>query len=197
MPHQDLIRILQQRNFHVTSGLNYAVDLLIYTQTPDKVHSKYGAVIVRHKKYKKTGFELFRTFHRHALPIGQIIDLVISDVDNSNFSADDFYNMENPGDQTESNAFQEIDPKFAAVSDSMGASGASQRAQGKMSFPNPMENDKFNIYCLSKLSSREFLAPIRLTYRLLLSLQRTLNMVGKTLVIINEDFSMVFEVQRV
>ncbi|CAD26236.1 tRNA-INTRON ENDONUCLEASE [Encephalitozoon cuniculi GB-M1] len=42
-----LRRMFQERGFVVGDGLKYGVDLLLYTDCPSKVHSRYGILIDR------------------------------------------------------------------------------------------------------------------------------------------------------
>ncbi|ADM11225.1 tRNA-intron endonuclease [Encephalitozoon intestinalis ATCC 50506] len=44
---ETLKRMFQEEGFVVGDGLKYGVDLLLYTDSPSKVHSKYGVLIDR------------------------------------------------------------------------------------------------------------------------------------------------------
>ncbi len=44
-------RHFEQQGFHVRDGLKYGVDLLLYTDAPEKVHSKYAVLVDRHHTF--------------------------------------------------------------------------------------------------------------------------------------------------
>jgi len=50
---QLLIDYLLKMGFYINDGIKYGLDLLVYTDHPDKVHSKYGLVIERSFTYQE------------------------------------------------------------------------------------------------------------------------------------------------
>ena len=40
-----IVQKLLEKGFYVTDGIKYGLDYLIYTDKPDKVHSKYGCIL--------------------------------------------------------------------------------------------------------------------------------------------------------
>ncbi|OQS54074.1 hypothetical protein EHP00_1794 [Ecytonucleospora hepatopenaei] len=40
-----LCKYLKENDFYYTDGIKFGVDLLVYTDVPEKVHSKYGILL--------------------------------------------------------------------------------------------------------------------------------------------------------
>ena len=40
-----LYKYLKENNFYYTDGIKFGLDLLVYTDVPEKVHSKYGIIL--------------------------------------------------------------------------------------------------------------------------------------------------------
>lgn len=48
-----LKKYLIDKGFHVNDGIKYGLDFLAYTDSPDKVHSKYGVIVFNGESYQK------------------------------------------------------------------------------------------------------------------------------------------------
>ena len=51
MDERSLRRYFEERGFHVGDGLKYGADLLLYTDSPNRVHSKYAVLIDRNHTF--------------------------------------------------------------------------------------------------------------------------------------------------
>lgn len=44
---REIVReFLEKKGFYLNDGIKYGLDFLVYTDTPNKVHSKYGLLVV-------------------------------------------------------------------------------------------------------------------------------------------------------
>lgn len=51
MDENELRSYFEGLGFHVKDGIKYGVDFLLYTDNPEKVHSKYAILINRNQKF--------------------------------------------------------------------------------------------------------------------------------------------------
>jgi len=48
-----VLKRLAEAGFHINDGIKYGLDFLVYTDTPNKVHSRYGLLIERPMTFRE------------------------------------------------------------------------------------------------------------------------------------------------
>ncbi|KRH93037.1 putative tRNA-intron endonuclease [Pseudoloma neurophilia] len=172
---QRIIDHFESKGFKVTSGLNYAVDLLLYTDDIANVHSKYGVVIV----------DSFDDYE-------QSNEIIYTDKKKSDYQPNERSSNHQgmaQGDHSENNQVNhfEENQKYNQEKAQVNYFEENQKSDDFMGY-HP------HSHTFKKLVKKQ---DKNLTYRTLMALQRTLNGAGKCLILIDPISLKTFVVDRV